>query len=61
MKISLNEDKSIVNKIKQALKENDGYCPCALSKDKDFKCMCKSFREQQTEGLCHCGLYYKTL
>jgi hypothetical protein len=21
--------------------------------------MCKEFREQTTEGYCHCGLYYK--
>ena len=59
MKIKLNDDKDIVNDIKQRLKENDGYCPCRLKKTPDSKCMCKEFREQQEEGICHCGLYVK--
>ena len=24
-----------------------------------MKCPCKNFREQATEGECHCGLYMK--
>lgn len=59
MKIKLNDDKDIVNDIKQRLKENDGYCPCRLKKTPESKCMCKEFREQQEEGICHCGLYVK--
>lgn len=43
-----------------AIKANDGYCVCAVSKNPDTKCMCKEFREQK-EGLCHCGLYLKTV
>lgn len=43
-----------------AIKANDGYCVCAVSKNPDTKCMCKEFREQK-EGLCHCGLYKKTI
>lgn len=43
-----------------AIKANDGYCVCAVSKTPDTKCMCKEFREQ-AEGLCHCGLYLKTV
>ena len=46
--------------IKQAVKDNDGYCPCRISKNKDTKCMCKEFREM-SEGVCHCGLYQKIL
>ena len=46
--------------IKERLKENGGYCPCALEKNKDTKCMCKEFRETK-EGFCHCGLYEKIL
>lgn len=57
--IKINEDKFIVEKIRKGLKENDGYCPCAITKTENTKCMCKEFREQE-EGLCHCGLYYKT-
>jgi len=42
-----------------AVKDNDGYCPCKLQKNDDTKCMCKDFREQK-EGECDCGLYFKT-
>ena len=42
----------------QAVKENDGFCPCKVIKNKDTKCMCKDFRSQE-EGVCHCGLYIK--
>lgn len=59
MKISLNHDKSIVEDVRKRLKENDGYCPCRLVKNKDTKCMCKEFVEQTTSGECHCGLYIK--
>lgn len=38
---------------------NDGYCPCAVFKNPDTKCMCKEFREQKEPGLCHCGRYEK--
>lgn len=58
MKIILNTDKTLVNKIKEALKNNDGYCPCKITKTSDTKCMCKEFREQKY-GECHCGLYIK--
>lgn len=59
MKIVLNEDKEKVTTIREALKNNEGYCPCRITKDEDSKCMCKEFREQDTPGLCHCGLYKK--
>lgn len=58
--IILNEDLREVERIKKALKENDGYCPCRLEKTPDTKCMCKEFREQSS-GFCHCGLYYKVM
>lgn len=64
MSIVLSEDKEFVQKIREKLKENDGYCPCKLEKTDDTKCMCKEFREQikdpNFEGYCHCMLYYKT-
>lgn len=44
--------------IEQTLKDNGGYCPCAIVKDEDAKCMCKAFREMK-EGICPCGLYRK--
>lgn len=59
MKITLNSDALIVETVRRALKENDGYCPCKLKHLPEHKCMCKEFREQE-EGECHCGLYIKT-
>lgn len=58
MKIKVNPDQEYANEIKRQLKSNGGYCPCALLKNEDTKCMCKEFREVD-EGMCHCGLYYK--
>lgn len=57
--IEKNPDMETYHRVKEAVKANDGYCPCRLQKTSDTKCMCKEFREQQTEGLCHCGLYVK--
>ena len=57
--IKINPNINEVNTIQTALKENNGYCPCRIEATPDTKCMCKEFREQ-TEGYCHCGLYYKT-
>lgn len=58
MKIIINPDKEIVKQIQEALKDNDGYCPCKVAHTPENKCMCKDFREQE-EGECHCGLYIK--
>lgn len=48
-------DKSIGDLVKQ----NDGYCPCAIEKTDDTKCMCKEFRESPKGTVCHCGRYLK--
>ena len=58
-KITLNEDKELVAKIREGLKAKDGYCPCRIPKTEEFKCMCKEFLEQKEVGECGCGLYYK--
>lgn len=60
MKIKLSDNKELVAEIKQKLKDNDGFCPCRLTKTEDTKCPCKEFREQTEPGECHCGLFYKT-
>lgn len=60
IKIALNENKEIVREVREAVKQNDGYCPCKIDKTDDTKCMCKEFREQYL-GYCHCGLYKKEL
>lgn len=54
----MNKDKELVAKVRAALKENDGYCPCRLDKTPDTLCMCKEFREMES-GECCCGLYWK--
>lgn len=58
MKIETNPNKELVEEIRAALKQNDGYCPCRLEKKPETKCMCQEFRNQE-EGTCHCGLYIK--
>lgn len=58
MKIKVVDDPAFVEQMRQALKDNQGYCPCRLEKTDDTKCMCKEFREQKS-GVCHCGLYIK--
>lgn len=58
MKIIVNPDNEIVKMVREALKDNDFYCPCKLVHIPDNKCMCKEFRDQ-VEGECHCGLYIK--
>lgn len=60
MKIQINADEEFVKEMRKAIKGNNGYCPCALVKNKDTKCMCKEFRDM-TEGTCHCGLYTKVV
>ena len=59
MKIVRNPDANKAKEISDAVKANDGYCPCRLTKTEDTKCMCKEFREQDHTGLCHCGLFGK--
>lgn len=54
MKLTVEIDHSIAELVEQ----NDGYCPCAIFKNEDTKCMCKEFREQES-GVCHCGRYEK--
>ena len=63
MKIRFNENKDVVDSVKEGLKRTGGYCPCRLDRTEDYKCMCKESREQiadpDFEGYCHCLLYYK--
>lgn len=56
MKLKIKE---VEPSIKALVEKNDGYCPCAVQKTPDTRCICKEFREQYTPGLCHCGRYGK--
>lgn len=60
MTIRENPDKDYVEKVRDKLKSNSGYCPCRIEKTDDTKCMCKEFRDSISSGkfgMCHCGLY----
>lgn len=45
--------------IRELVKASDGYCPCAIERNPDTKCICKAFWEQDTPGECHCGRFDK--
>ena len=60
LKIKLNPNPEVdTDAIKKAVNDNQGYCPCYIDKTDDTECMCKEFREMNTPGECHCGLYVK--
>ena len=61
LKIIPNSDKEIVKEIDSKLRESGGNCPCVLPTfwNNDTLCPCKEFREQSTEGFCHCQKYQK--
>ena len=42
----------------EALKENDGICPCMPIKHENTKCCCYKFLHQAS-GECHCGIFSK--
>ena len=49
----------VYTRITEAVRENGGYCPCAIEKTEEMVCPCKAFREQRFEGECHCGRFVK--
>ena len=51
--------REVEKSIKILVDKNGGYCPCAVQKTPDTRCICKEFREKDTPGLCHCGRYEK--
>ncbi len=64
MAVKLNENKEIVDAIREGLKRKGGYCPCRLEIKEEYKCICEEFKSQiadpEFEGYCHCMLYYKS-
>ena len=64
MSIRLNEDRELVELIREGLRQKGGYCPCRFERTEDTICICREFREQMAdpdfEGYCHCRLYYKS-
>lgn len=59
MRIVENKNKSVANRVRQQIKENNGYCLCTNEKNESTKCMCEQFTESTTLGFCHCRLYEK--
>ena len=57
--IKQNPNEDELKEITEAVDANDGYCPCALEKTNDTKCMCKDFRDSNDTDFCHCGRFYK--
>ena len=64
MSIRLNEDRELVELIREGLRQKGGYCPCRFERTEDTKCICREFREQMAdpdfEGYCNCRLYNKS-
>jgi hypothetical protein len=54
-----NPNEEEYNEISEAVTANGDYCPCALEKNEDTKCMCKLFRDSKETDYCHCGRFYK--
>lgn len=59
MRISISNNKEVVEEVRRKLKENSGFCPCKLVKSPENKCICQEFLNQKELGECHCGLYVK--
>ena len=52
--MELTEDTYTFKEMLKRIRDNDGYCPCALKKVEATKCPCFGCRNV---GVCHCGLY----
>ena len=66
IKIQETEDRELLTEILRQLKENNGYCPCHLTREASDKCMCEEFRailKSNTPGTyeCTCGRYIATI
>lgn len=59
MIVKSNPNRDHRSVITKAIAENKGYCCCKVEHIDENKCMCEDFREKETSGFCHCGLYYK--
>jgi hypothetical protein len=59
LKILKNPNEKEYDEVTQKVTNNDGYCPCMFSKVPDTKCICKEFRDQTSEGFCHCRRFVK--
>jgi hypothetical protein len=59
-KIVLNDDLELVAEVNRQLQETKGYCPCAIYRVPEYKCVCSKFKESLVRGEeieCNCGKY----
>lgn len=64
IKVKVNPDIEFVKEVRAKIRENNGHCACAVTFNKDNKCICKEFEDQVRNGIpgeCHCGLYVATI
>lgn len=59
LRIIKNPDNEKYLAVTEAVRQANGFCPCKLIRNEDTKCICKDFKEQQTEGECCCGRFVK--
>lgn len=59
MKIYPNPNPEELAEIIEAVKANEGYCPCLSTKSEATKCMCEDFRKLDRADFCHCGRFFK--
>ena len=45
VKAKVNDDEELVTESRAAIKENDGYCCCAIKRCPEVKCPCANFRQ----------------
>ena len=49
----------VVSDADELIKENGGYCLCAILRNENSKCPCPDFRESEPGVVCGCGIYRK--
>lgn len=59
LKVKPHPHSELFQEVSKAIKDNGGYCCCAMAKNEDTECMCLNFREQTEGGFCHCGRFFK--
>lgn len=62
MRVHVTDDEALRDSVREALRANDGYCPCVVGSKgkKEYKCICQEFILNTPVGeSCHCGLYIK--
>lgn len=54
-----NPDREKYEEITRAVEANGGYCPCAVAKTPETRCICREFMDMREVGSCRCGRFGK--